>query len=163
MPITLRPMPLLAKALIPGLAALLAGLAATAAGFATPVLVLVAAAAATIGSALEPRARPAGRSEPPMADVSARRADSAVTSAASHATSGAAPSAAGGDDAESAMLRREISTLRHDLRGILSPPLLLADRICDHADPTVRRAAEAMINAVEKAEQRLRQTPSKVS
>ncbi|MCQ8240281.1 hypothetical protein [Rhizosaccharibacter radicis] len=56
---------------------------------------------------------------------------------------------------ESGILAREMSSLRHDLRGILSPPLLLADRISGHEDQTVRRAAESMIAAIEKAEQRL--------
>ncbi len=59
--------------------------------------------------------------------------------------------------AEAQLLDQEqsMSRLRHDLRGILSPALLLADRLSMSGDPLVRRTAEAMISTVERAEQAL--------
>ncbi len=48
-----------------------------------------------------------------------------------------------------------MARLRHDLRGILSPALLLADRLSMSDDPLARRTAEAMILTVERAEQAL--------
>lgn len=50
---------------------------------------------------------------------------------------------------------RAVSALRHDLRGILSPALLTADRLAMSQDPVARRAGEAMISTVERAEARL--------
>ncbi len=41
--------------------------------------------------------------------------------------------------------------LRHDLRGVLSPALLTADRLLDNADARVKRAGEMMVLAVERA------------
>jgi hypothetical protein len=60
--------------------------------------------------------------------------------------------------AESAVdaANKTAAQLRHDLRGILSPALLTADRLSNSQDPIARRAAEAMISTVERAEQRLR-------
>ena len=52
-----------------------------------------------------------------------------------------------------------MSTLRHDLRGILSPALLTADRLAMSQDPVARRAGEAMISTVERAEARLAPQP----
>lgn len=46
--------------------------------------------------------------------------------------------------------------LRHDLRGILSPALMTADRLLmTTQDPVAKRAAEAMIETIERAEKRL--------
>jgi pheromone shutdown protein TraB len=46
--------------------------------------------------------------------------------------------------------------LRHDLRGILSPALMTADRLLmTTEDPIARRAAEAMVETIERAEKRL--------
>ncbi len=47
---------------------------------------------------------------------------------------------------------RELSRLRHDLRGILSPALLLADRLSMSEDPVASRTAEAIIQTIERAE-----------
>ncbi len=41
--------------------------------------------------------------------------------------------------------------LRHDLRGALSPALLMADRLVGHDDPRVRRAGEIMVKSVDRA------------
>ena len=48
--------------------------------------------------------------------------------------------------------QREIARLRHDLRGILSPALLLADRLTMSQDPNAIRTAEAIIQTIERAE-----------
>ncbi len=57
-----------------------------------------------------------------------------------------------------AELEATTSSLRHDLRGILSPSLMLADRLLDNADPKVRRVGEVMVQTVERCTERLRQT-----
>lgn len=55
-------------------------------------------------------------------------------------------------------LEANTSSLRHDLRGILSPALLTADRLLSSEDRIVKRAGEMMVRAVERAEERLRET-----
>ncbi len=62
-------------------------------------------------------------------------------------------------EAETVLGRHEASSsaLRHDLRGILSPALLTADRLLGSEDKATRRAAEIMVQTVERAELRLRQ------
>ncbi len=57
-----------------------------------------------------------------------------------------------------AELEASTSSLRHDLRGILSPSLMLADRLLDHADPKVRRVGEVVVQTVERCSERLKQT-----
>ena len=56
---------------------------------------------------------------------------------------------------EVAALRVQASALRHDLRGILSPALLSADRLANSQDPASRKAADIVIRSVERATQRL--------
>ncbi|MGI4747345.1 MAG: hypothetical protein ACRYGI_15095 [Janthinobacterium lividum] len=46
--------------------------------------------------------------------------------------------------------------MRHDLRGILSPAMLTADRLALSQDPISRRAGEAMISTIERADERLK-------
>ena len=58
-------------------------------------------------------------------------------------------------EARVAAQEREFSRLRHDLRGILSPALLLADRLQASSDPLAKRAADAMIGTIERAEKAL--------
>ena len=41
--------------------------------------------------------------------------------------------------------------LRHDLRGVLSPALMMSDRLLSHADPAIRRAGEAVVKSVDRA------------
>lgn len=41
--------------------------------------------------------------------------------------------------------------LRHDIRGVLSPVLLVADRLLNNADPGVKRSGEIMVRTVERA------------
>jgi hypothetical protein len=55
-------------------------------------------------------------------------------------------------------LEASITELRHDLRGILSPAMLVADRLLMNADPSVKRAGEVMVRCVEQAAKRLDQT-----
>ena len=49
-----------------------------------------------------------------------------------------------------------LKRLRHDLRGILSPALMTADRLLmTTGDPLAKRAAETMVDTIERAEKRL--------
>ena len=57
-----------------------------------------------------------------------------------------------------AELRVHLSSLRHDIRGILSPALLVADRLLAHEEPAVRRAGEVITRTVERASTRLAET-----
>ena len=41
--------------------------------------------------------------------------------------------------------------LRHDIRGVLSPILLTADRLLNHADPAIKRSGTIMVRTVERA------------
>ena len=41
--------------------------------------------------------------------------------------------------------------LRHDIRGLLSPVLLTADRLLNHQDPAVKRSGEIMVRTVDRA------------
>ena len=65
-----------------------------------------------------------------------------------------AEAAAPGDAAEQARidaLQMQMSSLRHDLRGALSPALIVSDRLIANADPTVRKAGETVARSVEQA------------
>ena len=60
--------------------------------------------------------------------------------------------------AEVDALRRELAErteqqrrLRHDLRGAMSPVLLVADRLTAHPDPAVKRSGDIMVRTVERA------------
>ena len=55
-------------------------------------------------------------------------------------------------------LRSHLSGLRHDIRGILSPALLVSDKLLAHAEPGVRRAGEVMVRTVERTTTRLGET-----
>ncbi len=57
-----------------------------------------------------------------------------------------------------AELETATASLRHDLRGILAPSLLIADRLLAHADPKVVKAGETVVKSVRRAEQRLLET-----
>ena len=63
------------------------------------------------------------------------------------------PPAAPGPDL--AQLLRQLdersALLRHDLRGVLSPALMMADRLLNHDDPAIRRAGQAVVRSVERA------------
>jgi hypothetical protein len=55
-------------------------------------------------------------------------------------------------------LERNVTSLRHDLRGILSPALLTADRLLENENPAMRRMAEVVIRTVDRATNRLAET-----
>ncbi len=50
-----------------------------------------------------------------------------------------------------AALGTGLGTLSHDLRGVLSPALMAAERLQLHADPAVRRSADVLVRSVERA------------
>ncbi len=52
-------------------------------------------------------------------------------------------------------LESTISSLRHDLFGILAPALLVADRLLAHSEPKVVKAGETVVKAIKRAEERL--------
>jgi len=43
------------------------------------------------------------------------------------------------------------ATLRHDLRGVLSPALMVTDRLLGNPDPAVQRAGQAIVRSVDRA------------
>ena len=47
--------------------------------------------------------------------------------------------------------RAHTAMLRHDLRGVLSPALMMSDRLLNHADPAVQRAGGAVVRSIERA------------
>ena len=53
--------------------------------------------------------------------------------------------------AEVADLSAAVSALTHELRGALSPSLLMAERLERHADPAVRQSAEVIAKAMDRA------------
>ena len=55
-------------------------------------------------------------------------------------------------------LEATTSSLRHDLRGMLSPALLVSDRLLAHSDPKVVRAGETIVRAITRASERLVET-----
>lgn len=55
-------------------------------------------------------------------------------------------------------LEEATSSLRHDVRGMLAPALLVTDRLLAHADPKVVKAGETVVKAVRRAEERLSST-----
>ena len=44
-----------------------------------------------------------------------------------------------------------VASLRHDLRGALSPALIFSDRLVSSTDPTIRKAGEAVVRSIEQA------------
>ncbi len=50
------------------------------------------------------------------------------------------------------------AVLRHDLRGILSPALMVTDRLLSHGDPAVRKSGEVVAKTVQRLTDRLEQT-----
>ena len=51
----------------------------------------------------------------------------------------------------------QLARLRHDVRGMLSPVLLVADRLSLHGDPEVTEAAHKMVALIERAADRLKE------
>lgn len=50
-----------------------------------------------------------------------------------------------------AALEREMSLLRHELRGALSPALMVSDRLLRSDDPLIRRAGDAVVRSIDRA------------
>ncbi len=48
-------------------------------------------------------------------------------------------------------IETRVAGLRHDLRGALSPALIMSDRLVESADPAVRRAGEVVVRSIERA------------
>ena len=47
--------------------------------------------------------------------------------------------------------RTYTAALRHDIRGVLSPALMMSDRLLNHEDKGVQRAGQAVVRSVERA------------
>jgi hypothetical protein len=54
-----------------------------------------------------------------------------------------------------------IAVLRHDVRGILSPALMVADRLVAHEDPVVARAGDVIARTVQRVTDRLDETKAR--
>ena len=48
-------------------------------------------------------------------------------------------------------LERELSSLRHELRGALSPALMVSDRLLKSDDPLIRRAGDTVVRSIDRA------------
>src|SRR5580692_8243705 len=55
-------------------------------------------------------------------------------------------------------LENLVRTLRHDLRGLITPPLLIADRLTMNSDPAIQRSGIVIATAVERILFRLNAT-----
>ena len=53
--------------------------------------------------------------------------------------------------AKLAEVEARAATLRHDLRGVLSPALMVTDRLLGNPDPAVQRAGQAIVRSVDRA------------
>ena len=54
-----------------------------------------------------------------------------------------------------AELEAAASMLRHDLRGMLAPALLVVDGLLAHSDPKVAKAGQTVLKAIRRVEERL--------
>jgi signal transduction histidine kinase len=61
-------------------------------------------------------------------------------------------------NARLAALGTAVAKVNHDLRGILSPAMLTAERLQNHGDPGVKRAGDILMRAVERATELTRRT-----
>lgn len=55
------------------------------------------------------------------------------------------------DQVLAVQLNAATASLRHDLRGALSPALLMADRLTTNPDPAVQRAGEVVVRSIDRA------------
>lgn len=60
--------------------------------------------------------------------------------------------------AETAAAPDAMAVLRHDVRGMLSPALMVADRLVAHEDPVVARAGDVIARTVQRVTDRLDET-----
>jgi signal transduction histidine kinase len=61
-------------------------------------------------------------------------------------------------NARLAALGTAVAKINHDLRGILSPALLTAERLQMNQDPAIKRAGDTLVRAVERATELVRRT-----
>ena len=61
-------------------------------------------------------------------------------------------------NARLAALGTAVAKISHDLRGILSPALLTAERLQMSQDPSIKRAGDTLVRAVERATELVRRT-----
>jgi signal transduction histidine kinase len=61
-------------------------------------------------------------------------------------------------NARLAALGTAVAKISHDLRGILSPALLTAERLQMNAEPSVKRAGDVLVRTVERATELVRRT-----
>ena len=61
-------------------------------------------------------------------------------------------------NARLAALGTAVAKVNHDLRGILSPAMLTAERLQAHPDPAVKRAGDVLVRAVDRAADLTRRT-----
>ena len=59
------------------------------------------------------------------------------------------PAVPGPDRAD--VLEATLSSMRHDLRGALSPAMMMTDRLLSHADPAVVRAGQSVEKSIDRA------------
>jgi len=104
-------------------------------GLGVPMLLAALAAAAAAGLVLH--AVLLAQVARPMAALQGRVDDGA---------SSAAAMAARLSDVEA-----RAASMRHDLRGVLSPALMVTDRLLNNPEPTVQRAGQAVIRSIERA------------
>lgn len=57
-----------------------------------------------------------------------------------------------------ATLEGMTASLRHDLRGMLSPAMLVCDRLLSHSDPKIVRSGETIVRSITRATERLAAT-----
>jgi hypothetical protein len=57
-----------------------------------------------------------------------------------------------------AQLETLVASLRHDLRGVVTPAVLIADRLRNSSDPTIQRSAARITDVVERILSRLNAT-----
>ena len=111
-------------------------------GLGVPMLLAALLAAAAAGLVLH--AALLARVARPAAALQARL-DSA-------AAEGAAPDPRlAGIEARLADVEARAATLRHDLRGVLSPALMVTDRLLRHTDPAIQRAGQSIVRSVDRA------------
>jgi hypothetical protein len=55
-------------------------------------------------------------------------------------------------------LERLVSSLRHDLRGVITPGALIADHLQRHSEPGVQRSAKRITDMIDRILVRLDQT-----
>ena len=85
-----------------------------------------------------------------VVEYAALRAQQPVlTSVLSPASPPASPGSE--EDDKLATYRAHTAALRHDLRGVLSPALMMSDRLLNHQDPAVQRAGQTVVRSIERA------------